>query len=171
MSGDNLDEEFIPEDEADGSPGAIKRLRERLSKTIEEKHQYLEGWQRAKADFVNLKKDEETRRAHTTERLKASLLEDLVPLLDSFEMALKHLHDKELEILHKQLLDSIKKMGVLRFGEAGDKFDPARYEALQEVEVKNPGEDHTVVSVERSGYSIGNYIIRPAQVTIGNYHG
>ncbi len=176
MSGDNLDEEFILEDEADGSPGAIKRLRERLEKALKEKHEYLEGWQRAKADFVNLKRDEEARRSHTEMRSKASLAEDLIPVLDSFEMALKHSETKELAVLYKQLLDSVKKMGVEQFGAVGEKFDPHKYEALREVSVDKREDDHTIVSVERSGYAInslgqssGNYIIRPAQVSVGIY--
>jgi molecular chaperone GrpE len=169
MSGDSLDEEFIPEDEAEASPAAIKKLRERLSKAIEEKQQYLDGWQRAKADFVNLKRDEDTRREHTQVRLTASLAEDLIPVLDSFEMARKHAPGKELELLQKQLLDALKKMGIERFGEEGEPFDPHRHEALREVTVDTADKDHTIVSVERSGYSIGEHIIRPAQVSVGAY--
>jgi molecular chaperone GrpE len=170
MLGDNLDDEIISEEEADASPAAIAKLRERLKKAIAEKQEYLEGWQRTKADFVNLKKDEETRREHSTARIKASLAEELVPTLDSFEMALKHSpEDKNLAILHKQLLGSLQSMGIERFGEVGEKFDPTKHEALQEVAVDTADKDHTVVTVERSGYSINNFIIRPAQVVIGNY--
>ncbi|MBC7836406.1 nucleotide exchange factor GrpE [Acetobacteraceae bacterium] len=170
MLGDNLDEEFIPEDEADAGPAAIKRLRERLGKAIEEKQQYLEGWQRSKADFVNLKRDEESRRDLTQVRLKASLAEDLVPVLDSFEMALRHAPDnKELALLNKQLLDAVKKMGVERFGGIGEEFDPHKHEALREITVEKPEQEHTIVSIERSGYSIGDHIIRPAQVSVGHF--
>ena len=163
----DLDEEFVPEEEAENPMGAIKKLRERLRAAEVESKTNLEGWQRTKADFVNLKRDEETRRVHTQERLKASVAEDMIPVLDSFEMSAKHSDNKELQVLHKQLLASIKQMGIERFGAVGETFDPHKHEALREVEVDTPEAEHTVVSVERSGYSIGNHIIRPAQVSVG----
>lgn len=162
----DIDPEFVPEEEAENPAALIKKLRERLHSTEKERGEYLEGWQRARADFSNLKKDEDVRRTHTEERLKASLGEDLVPILDSFEMALQHNKTKELEVLHKQLLDSLKRMGIERFGAEGDMFDPKKYEALQEVDAPTKDKDHTVASVLRSGYALGEYVIRPAQVSL-----
>jgi molecular chaperone GrpE len=169
MLGDTTDEEFVLEDEAENPGLVIKRLREKLNKAEKERAEYLEGWQRSKADFVNFKKDEETRRTYTAERITASLVEELIPVLDSFEMSAKHSKNKELEIIEKQLLDSIKKMGVERFGKVEEPFDPQKHEAVQEVEVSEPEKDHTVVTVERSGYTISGHIIRPAQVTVGAF--
>ena len=168
---DSEDEEFIPEEEAEAGPALIKRLREKLKKAIEEKQEYLEGWQRSRAEFVNFKKEESARADEKGERIKGSLVEELLPALDSFEMALKHAPSPELVIVHKQMLEALKKLGVERYGAAGDPFDPRQYEALGEVETAESAEDHTVASVERSGYKIGNTIIRPAHVTIKNYHG
>ncbi|HVV39190.1 MAG TPA: nucleotide exchange factor GrpE [Candidatus Paceibacterota bacterium] len=173
----DLDEEFIPEEDAENPTGAIKKLRERLRNAEKEAQTNLEGWQRTKADYVNLKRDEETRRMHTEERLKASIAEDLIPVLDSFEMSAKHSDlsadkagNKDLQALHKQLLSAIKNMGIEQFGKAGEMFDPHKHEALREISVETPEDEHKVVTVERSGYSIGNYIIRPAQVSVGTYN-
>lgn len=165
MLGDNLDEEFIPEEEAEGSPGAIKKLRERLEKALSEKQEYLEGWQRSRADFANLKRDEELRREHTAARLKASLAEDLIPVLDSFEMAQAHKENNELTVLHKQLLDALRRMGIEQYGKEGEEFNPHRHEALQE-EAGTEDTDHTVAAVLRSGYALGDHVIRPAQVKV-----
>ncbi|HWB34211.1 MAG TPA: nucleotide exchange factor GrpE [Candidatus Paceibacterota bacterium] len=170
MLGDNFDEEIVAEEDVQDPMGAIKKLRERAHKAEEEAKTNLDGWQRAKADYMNLKRDEETRREYAQERIKASLAEDLVPVLDSFEMSAKHAEhapNKELEVLHKQLLSTIDRMGIKKFGEVGEKFDPKKHEALREIKVKDPEQEHTVVSVERSGYSIGDFIIRPAQVSVG----
>lgn len=169
MLGDNLDEEFVPEDEAEHPALVIKRLREKLAKAEAERAEYLDGWQRSKADFVNFRREEETQRGYAQERIKASLVEDIIPVLDSFEMSAKHSDNKELQLLHKQLLDSIKRIEVKRFGEVGEAFDPYKHEAVREVVVVKPEQDHTIVSVERSGYSIGTHIIRPAQVSVGTY--
>jgi len=170
MLGDNLDEEFVSEEEAEGSPAFIKGLREKLRKAIEEKQKNLDGWQRAQADFVNYKRQEATMQEHQAARLKAALVEELLPALDSFELALKHSQTKEMNLVHKQVLDGLRKMGIEYFGKIGDTFDPVRHEALREVAVENPDQDQKVVSVERSGYSIGEHIIRPAHVSIGTYN-
>ena len=93
--------------------------------------------------------------------LKGRLLEGLLPALDALELALRHHDDKTLRMLEKQLLEALARFGVERFGKTGEEFDPYRHEALAK-----KGEDHVVLSVERSGYSIGHKIIRPAQVII-----
>ena len=159
------EEEFVDEieaeDEGGGGEGALKKLREKLKKAVEEKQEYLEGWQRARADFANYKRQEASIHTSQEESIKADFIQNLLPALDSFEMALKHLPTPELEIVHKQLLDSLKKMGIEQFGKIGEEFDHHRHEALTQ---KEDGEK--VVEVMRSGYSIGNKIIRPAQVII-----
>lgn len=167
MSGDNLDEEFVPEEEAEQGPALIKRLRERLKKATDERQEYLEGWQRSRADFANFKREEALMNEHKEIRIKAGLVEDLIPVLDSFEMALKHAQTKEMNLVHKQFLDALRKIGVTYYGKVGDLFDPRTHEALREVSVEGADQDQKVVSVERSGYSIGEHIIRPAQVTVG----
>lgn len=159
------EEEFVPEDEVKEGPATLKKLREKLKKAIEEKQEYLDGWQRARADFVNFKKEELVRYTQQEARTKAEFTEALIPTLDSLESALKRHPSKELELLQKQLLQSLKKIGVEKFGKAGEKFDPHKHEALAQKE-----DGHTVVSLERSGYSIGDKIIRPAQVTLGNHY-
>ncbi len=87
------EEEFVPEDEAEEGPGLIKKLRERLKKAVEEKQEYLEGWQRSRADFANYKREEVGLYADREARIKSDFIESLLPTLDSFEMALKHSPD------------------------------------------------------------------------------
>ncbi len=159
---DELDEEFIPEDEQDQGPGALKKLREKLAKAVEEKQEYLEGWQRARADFANYKSQEASMHGDREERSKAKLVEELMPALDVLELSIKH-HpdDANLQMIEKQFLDSLKRLGVERFGTIGEEFDPNTHEALAK-----QSDDHKVISVERSGYKIQNTIIRPAQVII-----
>ena len=157
---DGSDEEFIQEDE-DQSPAAIKKLREKLATAIQEKQEYLDGWQRARADFVNFKKEEALMLSQKEDRIKAEFIEALLPTLDSFEMALKHSPSDELKLVEKQLLGSLQKIGVERFGQIGEQYDHYRHEALAQ-----QGDGETIKSVERSGYKVGETIIRPAQVII-----
>lgn len=155
------DEEFVSEEEAEGGPAALKKLRERLNKAVEEKQEYLEGWQRVRADFANYKAQEASMHGDREERSKVKVLEELLPALDALELALKHHDDPTLKMLEKQFLDSLKRLGVERFGEKGEEFNPNFHEALAK-----QSEDHTVISVERSGYKLNDTIIRPAQVII-----
>jgi len=165
----DIETEFVPEEEAENPAALIKKLREKLHTAEKERGEYLEGWQRTRADFANLKRDEDMRKVHVEERIKASVGEDLVPVLDSFEMALSHNKTKELEVIYKQLLDSLKRLGVEQFGKVGDVCDPRKFEALQEVPAETEEQDTTVATVFRSGYSIGEYVIRPAQVSVYTY--
>jgi molecular chaperone GrpE len=155
------EEEFIPEEEADVGPAALKSLRDKLKKAVAEKQEYLEGWQRSRADFANFKREEASLHADKAERIKADFIESLLPALDTLELSLKHDDSKTLQMIEKQFLDALKQVGVERFGTVGEAFDPNIHEALAQ-----KGADHTVVSVERSGYKTGNKIIRPAQVII-----
>jgi molecular chaperone GrpE len=155
------EEEFIPDDEAEQGEGALKKLRERLKKAVEEKQEYLEGWQRSRADFANFKREEVSIHADKEERLKAELIESLLPALDALELSLKHDDSTTLKMIEKQFLDALKSFGIERFGKIGEAFDPHLHEALAQ-----KGEEHKIVSVERSGYRAGDKIIRPAQVII-----
>jgi molecular chaperone GrpE len=155
------EDEFVPEEEAEDGPGLVKKLRERLKKAVEEKQEYLEGWQRSRADFANYKREEAGMHTGREAATLAKLIETLLPALDSFEMALRHDPSKELQLVYKQLLGSLTKLGVEQFGQAGEEFDPRKHEALAQ-----KGGEHRITSVERSGYSIGDTIIRPAQVII-----
>ena len=161
------EEEFVSEEEADGGTVALKSLREKLKKAIEEKQEYLEGWQRARADLVNYKKETAAGHGESQERILAEVIEELLPALDVLELSVKHDNTPSLKMLENQFLSVLKKIGIERFGTVGDDFDPRRHEALAK-----RGDDHKVESVERSGYSIrsdgqaGDKIIRPAQVII-----
>ncbi len=158
---DEIVEEFVDEEEADGGPAALKRLREKLKKAVEEKQEYLNGWQRSRADFANFKREEATLQADKEARIVSDLIEALMPALDTLELMVKHDASSNNLMLEKQFLDSLSKLGVKKFGKPGEAFDPHTHEALAQ-----KGEEHIVESVERSGYSIGDKIIRPAQVII-----
>ena len=155
------DEEFVSEEEAEGGPAALKKLREKLNKAVEEKQEYLEGWQRARADFANYKREEASMHGDREERMKANLIEELIPALDVLELSLKHEDSPTLRMIEKQFLDALKRFGVERFGTVGEEFDPNIHEALAK-----GSEEHIVTSVERSGYKVNDNIIRPAQVII-----
>lgn len=168
------EEEFVPEEEAEEGIGALKKLRERLKKAVEEKQEYLDGWQRARADFANFKKDEMARSSEQELRLQTDMAEALIPTLDSFEMALKDKSfeaadanfKKGIEAVYGNLLKSLERAGIKRFDPAGDRFDPYKHEALREVPTDDASKDHFIESVHSAGYSVGDRVVRPAQVSV-----
>ena len=156
------EEEFIDEEEADLGPAAIKKLREKLQKAVEEKQNYLDKWQRLQADFANFKRQEVLINADREERLKSEFVESLLPMLDVLELAIKHEpSNKTLTMIEGKFVESLKVYGVERYGAVGEDFDPHKHEALAE-----QGKEHKITSIERSGYKIENKIIRAAQVII-----
>lgn len=158
---DEVVEEFVDEEDAEGGAAPIQKLREKLRKAVAEKQEYLDGWQRSRADFANFKREEASMQADKEARIVAELIEALIPALDTLELLQKHENSENSKMLEKQFLDSLKKIGVERFGKVGEAFDPYRHEALAQ-----KGDEHIIESVERSGYSIGDKIIRAAQVIL-----
>jgi molecular chaperone GrpE len=170
------DIDFEPDDEL-GAAGAaqakLKKLRAELKEAQTKRDEYLAGWQRAKADAINAKNDALRNAERAIERDKETFIEALLPALDSFDMATaSESWDNVAEEwksgmgrIHNQLLDVLTRNGVKRFGKSGEKFDPAKHEAVQEVD-DGDGESHTVLKVLRHGYATENRVIRPAQVIV-----
>lgn len=170
------DIDFEPEDEL-GTLGAAKakmqKLRDELEKVKAERQEYLDGWQRCKADTVNAKKEALSLGEKAGKRALESFVEDLMPALDSFDMAVGSAAwgsiDKNwragMEQVRAQLLDALSRHGVERYGAVGDAFDHALYEAAEE-DATIEGESGTVARILRFGYKSQDRVLRPAQVII-----
>src|SRR3989344_9348112 len=87
-----LEEEVIEEE---GLKDKLKKMREDLKACRKEKDDYLAGWQRAKADFINARKDEEKNRETFVKFAQATVLLEFLKIVDSLEMAMKHLPPRQ----------------------------------------------------------------------------
>jgi molecular chaperone GrpE len=174
-------EEFVPED-GEGNTATtkdtVKDLRQKLKKAIEEKQQYMEGWQRTKADFVNARKREEEARKEISKFANEDLLMQITPVLDSFTMAFANKDawekvDKNwrvgVEYIYSQLRGILEQNGFKEYDPTGETFDPMRHHAIETIEVSDPAEDHKVINVVQKGYELNGKIIRPASVKIGEF--
>jgi molecular chaperone GrpE len=173
---DSEDIDFEPEDEL-GSVGALKAkmqgLRDELDKAKAERQEYLDGWQRCKADSVNARKEALQAGERHGARAKEELVEEIIPVLDGFDMAagspawesVDALWRSGIDQIRNQFLDILSRHGVERFGKIGEKFDHAMHEAVEERDdmAGNPG---TIVRVLRNGYKMNGRVIRPAQVIV-----
>ena len=153
--------------------GRSKKDADKLKKLKEEKQEYLDGWQRARAEMTNLKKQHAEERAMFTSLGKQSLLEELLPVLDNFDAAFSNKESWEqvpetwrvgVEYIQKQFIETLENNGVMRFGAVGDTFDAKAYEPVEVIEGEKKD---TVIEVLQSGYKIKDKVVRPARVKIG----
>jgi len=172
---DENDVQFEPEEDLGDLAGAtakIKKLRAELEKVKEERQQYLDGWQRCKADSVNARKDALIAADRASKRDVESLAEAIIHALDAFDMAaaseswgsVDERWRSGMEHIRNTILDALKARGITRFGKVGEMFDPALHEAVQEAD--GPGESHSILRVLRYGYRTEERVLRAAQVVI-----
>ncbi len=169
----DLDESVLAEDHLGET---VKKLKEKLKEAEAKSKEYLDGWQRAQAEFVNVRKRDEEAKLEFLKFSNTQLLIQFLPVLDSLELSLLHpamagQAATGLEVIYKQLLSVLKSNGLEEENPIGLSFDPRRHEAVGEVEVKDESEDQKVVEVVQKGYILSGKIIRPAKVKTGTYHG
>ena len=128
--------------------------------------EYLNGWKRAKADFLNYQKDEAKRFETIIKFGNESLLRELITVVDSFDLALAaHPTEKGFYMVQSQLEDIMKKNGLEKLVVAvGQTFDPALHEAVAEVEATQQA--NTIVEVVETGYTLHGKLLRPARVKV-----
>jgi molecular chaperone GrpE len=149
----------------------IKKLRADLKEAHQKRDEYLAGWQREKADAVNLKRELSHDAIRMGARIKQGLIEDLLPALDSFDMAyaspqwesIDPIWRTGMEAVRGQLFEMLSKNGIERFGTIGDVANPHLHEVLQEIP-DGEGESGAIIRVIRSGYRAGDHVLRAAQV-------
>lgn len=170
---------FAEDMEAEGreldARDTIKNLREKLRTCGEEKQEYLLGWQRTKADFVNLKKTEEEYRKDFLKFANQGLIEELLPVVESFEMAFSNKEawekvDKNwrvgVEYIYGKLMAGLEQHGLKEINPVGEKFDPARHDSFQNIPTDKKEEDHTITATVQKGYELNGKVIRPPKVVV-----
>jgi molecular chaperone GrpE len=146
-----------------------EKLKKELEQAKQEKQEYLDGWQRAKADYVNaLKRFEDEKQAATAYGIEKAA-KAFIPAIDSLERA------KEAGELPpgwsgivKQLEEGITSLGLERVGTEGEQFDPSLHEALGMDATNDAASDDTVSAVLEQGWKRDGRVIRPAKVRV--YH-
>lgn len=168
--------DFEPEEELGSIASAqakIRKLRTELKEAQAKRDEYLAGWQREKADGINLKKEAAHDAIRMAARVKAGIIEDILPALDSFDMAagaaswesVDPMWRNGMDGVRNQLLDALSKNGIERYGKLGEQLNPYLHEAVQEID-DAPGESGTIVRILRYGYRAGDHVLRPAQVIV-----
>ena len=125
-----------------------------------------EDLQRLQADYSNYRKRVDRDRAVAHELAVASVLNELLPIIDDLDRARTH---GELEGGFKSVADQIEnavtKIGLVKFGEAGTPFDPQIHEALMHLTSSEVSEV-TATEILQKGYKYKDRVLRPARVTV-----
>jgi molecular chaperone GrpE len=146
----------------------------KLATDLEELRQTL---LRRQADFENYRKRIERERSEDGRRATARVIEGLIPVLDGFEHALAaHREDeyesyrKGFELIYKQLLDNLAKLGAHRIDPLGKPFDPHLHQAVDRAETTEYP-DGTILAVFQPGYEFHGRVLRPAMVRVAVHPG
>ena len=156
---------------------------EQLQKDLESAkakcEEYLNGWKRERADFINYKKGEDDRKKQTLDFAREQFVEELLPVLDGYDMAFANKEawekvDKNwrmgVEYIHQQLLKVLADNGVMEISPVvGDIPDSNLHDMIENVETEDESKDHTVAQVMQKGYKLTGRVLRPARVKVYEY--
>jgi molecular chaperone GrpE len=156
---------------------ATAALAEQVARLQAEKEELTQTLVRRQADFENYRKRIERERPEDRRQGAARVVEDLLPVLDAFERALKAHDDpayeeyrKGLELIFRQLWDLLAKHGLERIAAAGKPFDPYFHQAIERVETEEYP-DGTVVEVLQDGFTLHGRVLRPSIVRVSHRAG
>jgi molecular chaperone GrpE len=174
------DEPFTPDDgheaavsDEEAAASELEADLARLSQTESERDEYLDTLRRVQAEFENYRKRVIKEQTALVDRATSGLVEQLLPVLDSFELALNNLDAaggddiegvrKGLELVYAELLGVLEKAGLSRIEAEGKPFDPNVHEAV----MQEDGDGEPVVTdVLRTGYTLKGRVLRPAMVKV-----
>ena len=164
--------EAVPELEAPSS--LVKELQEELEQTKAQAGEYLEGWQRARAEFANYKRRTEAERAELTVTAGAEALKRVLPAIDDFERAAQTLPEdlkdnawvNGVMLVHRKLFSALEAAGVKPLVvNPGDVFNPNLHEAITHEDSEQFASGQIIGEVQR-GYKMGERVLRPAMVRV-----
>ncbi|KKR70808.1 MAG: Protein GrpE [Candidatus Nomurabacteria bacterium GW2011_GWB1_40_7] len=156
----------------------FKKLRADLKMCKKEKEDYLNGWQKERAEFANYRKQEDDRRAMFSESMRERILMRFLSVLDSFNMAFANKEAwekvddnwrKGVEYIYSQMNAIFEEYGVRPIGEEGEAFDPNIHQSIDMVETDDKELEHKIANVIQKGFKMGERVIRPARVNVYEY--
>ena len=159
-------EELQPESAGQGMETEIQKL-------TEERDGLQDRLLRLRAEFDNFRRRAERERTETIQFASAELMRELLNVLDSFDLAMKTVADgsaaaemvRGLDLVYKQLLDTLGRFGLKAIEAEGQAFDPNLHQAVSTVPTSDVPEN-TVVQEMRRGYTLNGKLLRAAMVSV-----
>ncbi len=184
--GIDLEHELPPvednESSSDGTPtsagtiadGSSERAAE-FQKVKAERDSLFDRLARAQAEFDNARRRAAKEQQDYRDFATADAIKTLLPVMDSFERALRVKSDSNefrngIELIYKQLQDALAKLGVCAIPAKGEPFDPHYHEAIEMVETSDTPDHHVIDELQR-GYQLKDRLLRPAMVRVAKNPG
>lgn len=151
-------------------------LRQQLEEEQIKSAEYLDGWQRARAELANARKRWEREAAQTYSSAVADVIAKLLPTVDDFERAIEtvphSLDDRTwvdgILLIHRKLQNALEQQGIIPIeAEPGMPFDPTYHQAITH-ESHQTFEAGTIIAEFQKGYKLGDRIVRPALVRVSS---
>ncbi len=143
-----------------------------LQKLTAERDTLLDRLARAQAEFDNARKRAAREQLEYRDYAQADAIRALLPIMDSFERALRASASENnlefrngVELIYKQLVDAVQKLGAQPIAAKGQPFDPRLHEAIEMVDT-NDADDQTVIDELQRGYKLKDRLLRPAMVKV-----
>jgi molecular chaperone GrpE len=142
------------------------------------KIEYLTGWQKERADFVNYRKQEDDRRANFSESIRERILTRFLTVLDSFNIAFSNKDAwskidenwrKGIEHIYTQLNNIFEEYDIKEIGAVGENFDPNIHQSIDMTPTDKKEDNHKISEVIQKGYKLGDRVIRAARVNVFEY--
>jgi molecular chaperone GrpE len=148
-------------------------LEQKLTDEQQKAGEYLNLLQRTQADFINYRRRSTQEMSEGKTTAQMAMLGELLPVLDDLGRALastppelvNHPWVQGIALVSKRLTSTLEQMGIRRIGLPGEQFDPRVHEAVT-VEPRADTPEGTIMHVLRQGYTLGERVIRPAQVVV-----
>lgn len=164
---EGTNETETPDDEISALQAEIERLEA-------ESHEYLDGWQRARAEFINFKRRTSEENSKTRARLAGDILSRFLEVIDDLNLALENRPEEEeldswiagVELIHQKFMMILQSEGVEAISvEEGTRFDPTLHDAVT-YEENEDHEEGEIISVIKQGYKLNERVLRPVQVRV-----
>ena len=164
-------EDDAPEDSEEAED--LEALRQELEEARAKEAEYLDGWQRARAELSNARKRFQREQQQAYANAKADLLVRLLPIIDDFERAFETLPDdlsshtwvEGIKLVQHKAQGLLEQEGVSPIDAAGHEFDPFRHQAVTHEPSDDVPEGHVIAEMQR-GYIMGDRVLRPCMVRV-----
>lgn len=162
MPDDQHPTQALPDDDANKVAVLEKQLQE-----------HIDGWKRAKADYLNLKKQSEKEKAEITQYAQAAIVINFLPIYDNLKRAIRHIPADQQELewvkglvhIQRQFEEELKAMNITPIATEGQSFDHAKHHAVSKIKKEGIKSD-TVIEEVKTGFMVGDRVLEPAQVVV-----
>jgi len=168
-----MEKETVQVEPSDETVPSAEQLALELADAQEKAQEYLDGWQRSRAEFANYKKRKEKEQADSYQYMKGEIIKQYLEITDDLERALNNRTEEiniaewasGIELIYRKMLKILESEGIDVMETEDGLFDPNLHEAISS-EQSEQFESGEIIEVIKKGYMINERVLRPAQVRV-----